>query len=225
MYKKSVILTIIVIIIIYVFTKITKKQENFYNIENLYTPSNDTSVWKERYNNKIEIANEDRFYTIKKVMPVTPSPPECMCPKCSECVCPSCPSEKDILRKYGYLGPIRYENKFPILSSRISQQASHYQLVGYLHKLGVADDRDKYKILPVFGKEYRGGFFKYYTQFISGDQPFRKMIFKPPSSNRDYSREIYEGDIINIDSPINARFEFKEEKLDNRIDLFDEDPF
>ena len=53
----------------------------------------------------------------------------------------------------------------------------------------------------------------------------RKLIIKPPSSNRDYSRELYDGDKITLDGPLDSTFEFKEEKLDNRIDLFDENPF
>jgi hypothetical protein len=195
--------------------------------------------------NKLKVAYEDKYYNTTKFNPETPSPPHCVCPKCPDCVCPkcpdfgTCPSDESILRKYGFIGPNIHGNQYvvpPLVSPRTIMSrpigynghlnsASQYQLVGYLHKLGSVSDRDNYKILPVYGKEYRGNFFKYYTQYISGDQPFRKMIFKPPANDRDYSRELYDGDKVTIGAPLNAVFEYKEEKLDNRIDLFDEDPF
>lgn len=233
MYIKSIILTIVIIIIMLVVVRPNSKENFNMNIENLYTPRNASSVWKEIGTNKLVHAPEDKFYRIKKIEPKIPSPPECMCPKCPDCICPKCPSEQEILRKYGIDSQVQINhlpqtivrhNPIDIRRS-MNHRSSHYELVGYLHKTTIADERDKYKILPLYGKEYRGGFFKYYTQFISGDQPFRKMIFKPPNSNRDYSREIYEGDQIEIDSPLNAIYIFKEEKLSNRIDLFDEDPF
>lgn len=220
MLKKSIILTIVTIIIIFAITFLTKKREPFFSIKNLYSPSNDASVWKDKPDGSLAIAYDDKYHTAKQITSEPPSPPDCKCPKCPEAVCPTCPSEVDILRKYGCIEPIRYEHKAPIV-----YRDTHYQLVGYLHKIDEFSSDDRYKILPLYGKEHRGGFFKYYTQFVSGDQVFRKLVFKPlVMSNRDYSREIYEGDELDLDTPLNAKYRFKEERLGNRIDLFDEDP-
>ncbi len=229
MYKKPILLTLIAVAIIVFVMFATKQKESYFVINKLYSPSNDASVWKSNPYGTIELAHEDKYYTVRPVTPIAPSPPECRCPKCPEAICPTCPNEEDILRKHGYLAPVQYEHRAPI-----KYRSTHYQLVGYLHKLRDAMPGDKnhvqmsrkgYEILPLYGKEHRGNFFKYYTQFVSDAQAFRKMVFKPPATpESDYSREIYEGDEIMIDAPINAIYRFKEERLSNRIDLFDEDP-
>ena len=226
MNKQSLIVFFISILLIFFIKYWTvKQQESFFNIDGLYSPTSAISNWRNATDASLIQTLDNSSHVIKKLQ--HESPDNYICPKCPDCVCPSCPSEEAILKKYGFLNRINTSYNPPIPVTHVPQfiNSTQYQTIGYLHKLNVTDDKDKYKILPVFGKQHRGGFFKYYTQFMSGGQPFRKLIIKPPSSNRDYSRELYDGDKITLDGPLDSTFEFKEEKLDNRIDLFDENPF
>ena len=85
---------------------------------------------------------------------------------------------------------------------------NEYQLVGQLHKFEEKiDTSDPYKILPLYGKPYKGGFFKYYTTYKSGGQFFKMFITR---HNNKFNRELNDGDEIKLDNPINAKYIFKE---------------
>jgi len=130
------------------------------------------------------------------------------CPPCPHCDIPNLQERREIIREIipaiGYMG-------------------SEYRLVGNLQKEHNVKPDDPYKILPLYGKEMRGNMFKYYTEYVSGDQTFRILV-STRSGNTAYkelSREIYDGDRIHVDAPINETYIFRED----RIERFDEDPF
>lgn len=88
-----------------------------------------------------------------------------------------------------------------------------YQIVGSLSRIGKDKDTAKYKILPVYGKPYKGGFYKYYIEYKTNSQIFRMLISKNFSST-DMSRELYDGDIINVAYPISGSYKFNEQRAD-----------
>lgn len=95
--------------------------------------------------------------------------------------------------------------------------SSEYYIVGSLLRQGSDKDTAKYKVLPVFGKPYRGGFFKYYIEYKENGQIFRMLISKNNSST-DMSRELYDGDIINVGYPITGSYKFSEQRRDTFAD-------
>jgi hypothetical protein len=85
---------------------------------------------------------------------------------------------------------------------------SEYLLQGYLYKTDQIAN-SKYQIIPLYGKPYRGGFFKYYIQLTVDHQLMRFTVSKN-KLNKDFSREIYDGDIIELDHPVKGKYEFRE---------------
>ena len=106
-----------------------------------------------------------------------------------------------------------YNYEVPPISIPPVIPTSEYIFLGYMYKRGNYPSGDDYKVLPLYGKPYRGDFYKYFVEYKSGGQKFRKQVFKGLKT-RDYSREIYDGDIIIIDDPINGEYIYKEDNLD-----------
>ncbi len=146
------------------------------------------------------------------------------CPKqeCPVLQCPTMPTIAPIMQPEPIIRQILPQIQ-PIQSIQqiqpMIEPISEYRIVGYLHKEGTNVPDSKYKILPVFGKPYRGDFFKYYIEYKSDGQIFRKLISKDHRHfNHDKSRELYDGDNVHVGFPIDFNYKFKEEK----IDLYDE---
>ena len=136
------------------------------------------------------------------------------CPKCP--VCPPCQtfSKQNVIQNPTIYPP----TEIPVLPPMYPPiyQNTHindYQIVGYLHKVPSdkvdkkIDVHDPYKILPLYGKPYKGGFFLYYTTFISGDQKFKMFVTR---TNSSFSRELNEGDEIKLKNPLNSVYRFQE---------------
>lgn len=179
-------LFLMTIIIIFLIFGYSQKETFSLNSYNLYGSYDDIS------------SNNDNGFN-------TNNCPPCVCQQCPPCVCPK---DIDVVNKYlgNNIKRLDVNTTFDY-----SNANSDYKMVGYLNKNG-ANVNDKYGMLPVYGKEYRGGFFKYYVQFVLDNQIFKKSIFKSPSDkSRTYTRELYDGDVIDVDSPINSKYTFKEE--------------
>lgn len=88
---------------------------------------------------------------------------------------------------------------------------TEYILQGYLYHTN-PQPHSKYQIIPLYGKPYRGGFFKYYIQVTIDHQLMRFTVSKN-KLNKDYSREIYDGDIIELDQPVQGKYQFREREF------------
>lgn len=87
---------------------------------------------------------------------------------------------------------------------------TEFKEVGQLIKLSGNIDEKNY-ILPLYGREIKDSLFKYFAIYKSGGEPFKIYVSKNNRSNNcETSREIYDGDEIYIDEPINAKYKFKE---------------
>lgn len=113
----------------------------------------------------------------------------------------TCPSETSILEKYGCLG---YSNRPPV-QTNVKQ---NYRLRGYLYR---ESNNKHYKILPLYGTEYRGGFFLYNTQIVNDGQLFSITVTNRIRNSPDYiSREIYDGDTVYVGAPVDGKYVFRE---------------
>lgn len=61
----------------------------------------------------------------------------------------------------------------------------------------------KYKLLPLFGRKQKGGFYEYHTVIVDNHIKFEIPIYKNQKINSIKSREIYDSDEIVISEPIN----------------------
>lgn len=111
-----------------------------------------------------------------------------------------------------YTPPMNIPVNRPII---VGDNNSEFMLVGQIHKQGNVELTDPYKVLPVYGKPYKGGFFNYYVTYVSGNQPFKMYISKNSNSdpNSHYSRELYHNDNVTLGSPLNALYKYEEFKL------------
>jgi hypothetical protein len=88
-----------------------------------------------------------------------------------------------------------------------------FRVVGHLYKKD-ATENDSYKILVLYGKCHREGFYKYFVEFNADGQIIKKVIHKGPKNSDNISREIYDGDIITLNEPFNSKYTFEEQRDD-----------
>lgn len=101
-------------------------------------------------------------------------------------------------------------------SSKFLHHQNSYELptecneIGQLIKLN-ASLNEKNSVLPLFGREIKNGIFRYHAIYKSNDEPFKIYVSKNNRANNcETSREIYDGDILHLDDPLNAKYRFKE---------------
>ena len=149
---------------------------------------------------------------------------ECPVSTCPTPVCPTCPEQKcpDVVcPAYPVQQPTVIQHTVPIVPNvPIFNIPSEFRQVGYMYRVHEQNSSEtvlepKYKVLPLYAKPYRGDFFFYFVEYKSDGQMFRKTVTRESGrhSSDDKSREIYDGDTIDIGIPINGKYIFREEQF------------
>lgn len=108
-----------------------------------------------------------------------------------------------------YLNP--YTN--PFVYQQIYDNDYIFHNIGFLYKKNIsAEDKkhDPFYMLPLYAREYKGGLFEYMTRVHIGGNKFEIPIYKNKKFSSLKSREIYDGDEIHIESPINNIYIFNQ---------------
>jgi hypothetical protein len=86
-----------------------------------------------------------------------------------------------------------------------------YHEVGYLRRVDNVDDINS--VLVLYGKYIREGVYRYYTEYEKHGKTFRMYVSKS-TMNKDTSRELYGGDVVYLDKPLDAKYEFDDQCFD-----------
>lgn len=98
----------------------------------------------------------------------------------------------------------------PVLAGPYDELPTEYREIGQLIKLN-SNLNEKNSVLPLFGREIKNSIFRYYSIYKANNEPFKIYVSKNNRSNNcETSREIYDGDEIYLDEPLNAKYKFKE---------------
>ena len=109
-----------------------------------------------------------------------------------------------------YMNP--YAN--PYIYQQLYDNDYVFHSVGFLYKKDATDrkNNDPFYMLPLYAKEYKGGLFEYMTRVNMGGNKFEIPIYKNKKINSLKSREIYDGDEIEIGNPINNIYIYNQTK-------------
>lgn len=113
-----------------------------------------------------------------------------------------------------YIDPYMNPYVNPYVYQQIYDNDYVFHNVGFLYKKDVTDrkNNDPFYMLPLYAKEYKGGLFEYMTRVNMGGNKFEIPIYKNKKINSLKSREIYDGDEIEIGNPINNTYIYNQTK-------------
>lgn len=113
-----------------------------------------------------------------------------------------------------YINPYTNPYTNPYIYQQTYDNDYVFHNVGFLYKKDSNEKKnnDPFYMLPLYAKEYKGGIFEYMTRVNIGGNKFEIPIYKNKKINSLKSREIYDGDEIEIGNPINNIYIYSQTK-------------